>query len=159
MGIFKGLWFKRLPFLVGAVAFGCALPEGEQFVISQCESGPMSCLTKDKLVGKWQCGTDLAGLMEIDEDGTVHNDSNVNADQSQKSLGCVTCDGDYEALSTEDSGTSTPNFSVVNGLLELATDDADVLVTNWDWCTDRDIDACRKAPDGSSGRGECVRAK
>lgn len=154
-------WLVFLPLwhVAGAAALGCTLSEEdkEQAVLDQCASGPKECLTEGNLVGTWQCGPDLGGVMEIGEDGVVYFDADVDAEESQKSLGCVTCAGDYEALSTEDSGTSTPDFSVVNGRLELAADDPDVLVTNWDWCTHRDIDACREAPNGSAGRGECVR--
>jgi hypothetical protein len=105
------------------------------------------CYADKGLLGTWQCVTDV---ITVAANGAL---SIVGVD-GQRAAGCITCDGEFEAQSTDASTGSPAVFSVVGGT--LAAEDAESSAVAWSYCNEvSDLDACRRQPEKGAKSARC----
>lgn len=107
-----------------------------------------SCFEEAGLLGSWECDLGETTIIEITDKGRWSQRNGVG----QVGAGCVTCDGDFEVVDTDESGSPYPHFSAF-GSFAVEGDEA---VWRNQHCLHSNLKRCRAEP-SASGNARCQR--
>lgn len=107
-----------------------------------------SCFEETGLLGTWECDLGETTIIEISDNGRWSQRNGVG----QVGAGCVSCDGDYEVVDTDESRSDYPHFSAF-GSFEV---DEDSAVWRNQHCLHSNLKGCRAEP-FASGNASCQR--
>lgn len=126
---------------------GCAEDSPAEALQRKCKNFN-SCFEETGLLGSWECDLGETTIIEITDHGRWSQRNGIG----QVGAGCITCDGDYEVVNTDDSRSDYPRFSAF-GSFEV---DADSAVWRNEHCLHSNLKSCRAEP-AASGNASCQR--
>ncbi|HEX6241660.1 MAG TPA: hypothetical protein VFZ61_12220 [Polyangiales bacterium] len=129
------------------LAAGCSDDSPAEALQRKCKAFN-SCFEETSLLGTWECDLGEGTTIEIDDHGRWSQRNGVG----QVGAGCVTCDGDYEVVDTDESGSHYPHFAAFGS---FAVDGDDAVWRN-QHCLHSNLKACRAEP-AASGNASCQR--
>jgi hypothetical protein len=137
-----------LAWLTSVSLSSCAEDDPAQALQRKCRGSANSCFEETGLLGSWECELGQGTRIEIGDNGRWSQKNGVG----QVGAGCITCDGDYEAVNTDESGSLYPRFAAF-GTFAVDGDDA-----TWrnQHCLHDSLKSCRAEP-ALSGNARCTR--
>ena len=126
---------------------GCAEDDPAEALQRKCKT-TNTCFEETGLLGSWECELGEGTRIEIGDNGRWSQRNGVG----QVGAGCISCEGDYEAVSTDESGSRYARFAAFGTL----TVDGDEATWRNQHCLHDNLKSCRAEP-SSSGNAHCTR--
>jgi len=136
-----------LAWLTSVSLSGCAEDDPAESLQRKCKTSN-ACFEELGLLGSWQCDLGEGTRIEISDNGRWSQRNGIG----QVGAGCISCEGDYEAVNTDESSSLYPRFAAF-GTFAVDGDEA-----TWrnQHCLHNSLKSCRAEP-SSSGNAHCTR--